>query len=142
MQGYGIVIVDEHELVRAGVSLILQAQPDFRIAAEAAKAKDAVPLVLKHAPAVVCLGAKFAASGDAEATDGIAVAHEIHEALASQPELRKPAVLLLASSRDAGLPSRAYDAASGVDGVVSKSWEPEALVAAIRAAAEHAQPTS
>jgi DNA-binding NarL/FixJ family response regulator len=50
-----IVVADDQELVRAGFSMILDAQPDFEVVAEAADGASAVAAVREHEPDVVLL---------------------------------------------------------------------------------------
>lgn len=50
-----IVVADDQELVRAGFSMILDAQPDFEVVAEASDGAEAVAAVRSHAPDVVLL---------------------------------------------------------------------------------------
>lgn len=50
-----IVIADDQELVRAGFSMILDAQPDFEVVAEASNGVEAVNAVRTHEPDVLLL---------------------------------------------------------------------------------------
>ncbi|MDI6104039.1 response regulator transcription factor [Actinoplanes sp. NEAU-A12] len=50
-----IVVADDQELVRAGFSMILDAQPDFEVVAEAGNGTEAVEAVRTHRPDVVLL---------------------------------------------------------------------------------------
>jgi DNA-binding NarL/FixJ family response regulator len=50
-----IVVADDQELVRAGFSMILDAQPDFEVVAEAGDGAAAIAAVLEHQPDVVLL---------------------------------------------------------------------------------------
>ena len=50
-----VMIVDDHELVRAGVSAILAAQPDLTIVAEASSAREAIRLFRAEQPDVTLL---------------------------------------------------------------------------------------
>ena len=63
MSKIGIVIVDAQQLIRAGFSLILQAQDDLRVLGEGSSTADAVALVERHRPDVV-LVASTLADGD------------------------------------------------------------------------------
>jgi len=47
-----ILIVEDHPLMRLGVSAIVSAQPDMAMVAEAGSGKEAVSLFLKHRPDV------------------------------------------------------------------------------------------
>jgi DNA-binding NarL/FixJ family response regulator len=50
-----IVVADDQELVRTGFSMILDAQPDFEVVAEASDGAEAIAAVRSHAPDVVLL---------------------------------------------------------------------------------------
>jgi DNA-binding NarL/FixJ family response regulator len=50
-----IVVADDQELVRAGFSMILDAQPDFEVVAEAPDGASAIAAVRAHGPDVVLL---------------------------------------------------------------------------------------
>jgi DNA-binding NarL/FixJ family response regulator len=50
-----IVVADDQELVRAGFSMILDAQPDFEVVAEAADGESAIAAVHAEGPDVVLL---------------------------------------------------------------------------------------
>jgi len=50
-----IVVADDQELVRTGFSMILDAQPDFEVVAEASDGGEAIAAVRSHAPDVVLL---------------------------------------------------------------------------------------
>jgi DNA-binding NarL/FixJ family response regulator len=50
-----IVVADDQELVRSGFVMILDAQPDFDVVAEASDGAEAVAAVLEHKPDVVLL---------------------------------------------------------------------------------------
>ena len=50
-----IVIADDHELVRDGIRMVLESQPDFEVVAEAGDAESAARYVLGHKPDVLVL---------------------------------------------------------------------------------------
>ncbi|MGC9537321.1 response regulator [Streptomyces sp. UG1] len=50
-----VVVADDQELVRAGFSMILQAQPDIEVVAEAGDGAEAVAAVQRHTPDVLLL---------------------------------------------------------------------------------------
>ncbi|MGW0600318.1 response regulator [Streptomyces sp. NPDC002776] len=50
-----VVVADDQELVRSGFSMILEAQPDIEVVAEAGDGAEAVAAVRQHAPDVLLL---------------------------------------------------------------------------------------
>ncbi|MFE2456474.1 response regulator [Streptomyces sp. NPDC059402] len=50
-----VVVADDQELVRSGFSMILQAQPDIEVVAEAGDGAEAVAAVERHGPDVLLL---------------------------------------------------------------------------------------
>ena len=124
MREIGVVIVDGQHLIRAGFSLILQAQDELRVIAEGATADEAVALVERHRPDVVCISAKFA-DGDA---DGFDATRRIRAL-----DIEQPSVVLLVGSRDGDLTGAAR--AAGADLVLGKYAIPEQIVAGVRHAA-------
>ncbi|MEU3686381.1 response regulator transcription factor [Streptomyces sp. NPDC030592] len=50
-----VVVADDQELVRSGFTMILQAQPDIEVVAEAGDGAEAVAAVERHAPDVLLL---------------------------------------------------------------------------------------
>ncbi len=50
-----VVVADDQELVRAGFGMILDAQDDIEVVAEAADGREAVSAVRRHGPDVLLL---------------------------------------------------------------------------------------
>lgn len=50
-----ILIADDHEVVREGLRLILEAEDDFAVVGEAADGREAIELVRQHQPQVVLM---------------------------------------------------------------------------------------
>jgi two-component system, NarL family, response regulator NreC len=50
-----ILLADDHTIIRSGVRLLLEQQPDFKVVAEANDGREAVELVSKHHPEVAVL---------------------------------------------------------------------------------------
>ncbi len=71
-----VVIVDDHDLVRAGLRGVLDADPSIEVVAEAADGVQAVAAVEVHHPDVVVMDLQMAGMGGIEAT---------HRILAAQP---------------------------------------------------------
>ncbi|WP_150284522.1 response regulator transcription factor [Rummeliibacillus sp. TYF-LIM-RU47] len=66
-----ILLADDHEMVRIGVSAYLQAQPDMEVIAEAANGEEAVQLALKHRPDIILMDMVMPILSGAEATKAI-----------------------------------------------------------------------
>ncbi|MFC6041038.1 response regulator [Paenisporosarcina macmurdoensis] len=66
-----IVLVDDHEMVRIGVSAYLQAQADMEVIGEAVNGKEAVDLVLSLRPDIVLMDMVMPIMNGAEATKEI-----------------------------------------------------------------------
>lgn len=63
-----ILLVDDHEMVRIGVSAYLQAQPDMDVVAEATNGQEAVSLALEHKPDIILMDMVMPIMNGAEAT--------------------------------------------------------------------------
>lgn len=63
-----ILLVDDHEMVRIGVSAYLQAQPDMEVIAEAENGVEAVEQALKHRPDIILMDMVMPIMNGAEAT--------------------------------------------------------------------------
>ena len=63
-----ILLADDHEMVRIGVSAYLQAQPDMEVVAEAANGQEAVDLALKYRPDIILMDMVMPIMNGAEAT--------------------------------------------------------------------------
>ena len=50
-----IVLADDHEIVRSGIRMVLEAQPDMEVVAEAGDGDDAVRYALGHKPTILVL---------------------------------------------------------------------------------------
>ncbi|MFJ8432779.1 response regulator [Kitasatospora sp. NPDC094019] len=59
MRPIRVVVADDQELVRAGFGMILDAQPDIEVVAEAADGAEAVEAVRVHAPDVLLLDVRM-----------------------------------------------------------------------------------
>ncbi|MCX4667029.1 response regulator transcription factor [Streptomyces sp. NBC_01381] len=66
-----VVVADDQELVRSGFSMILEAQPDIEVVAEAGDGAEAVAAVRQHAPDVLLLDIRM------PGTDGIEAARQV-----------------------------------------------------------------
>jgi DNA-binding NarL/FixJ family response regulator len=123
-----VVVVDDHELVRAGLVELLSAADDIEVVATAADGDGALATVSEHRPEVVLMDLSMPGVGGIEATRGI---------LADQPGLR---VVALTSSSVSSEVLAALDA--GAIGYLLKDASPGELRDGIRAAARGESPLS
>jgi len=63
-----VVLADDQALVRRGFRLILEAEPDLRVVAEAADGQEAIDAVGRHRPAVVLMDIQMPGLDGLEAT--------------------------------------------------------------------------
>ncbi|MER1989108.1 MAG: response regulator transcription factor, partial [Solibacillus isronensis] len=63
-----VVIVDDHEMVRIGVSAYLSAQPDIEVIGEATNGEEAIETVLSLKPDIVLMDNVMPIKTGAEAT--------------------------------------------------------------------------
>jgi DNA-binding NarL/FixJ family response regulator len=116
-----VLIADDEALVRSGLRLILEAQPDLEIAGEADDGRAAVELTARTRPDVVLMDIRMPALDGLEATRRL---------LAGPPPA--PRVLILTTF---DLDAYVYEALrAGASGFLLKSARPPELVAAVRAA--------
>ncbi len=116
-----VLIADDQALVRAGFRMILEAQPDIRVVAEAADGDAAIRLTRRHAPDVVLMDVRMPGLDGLEATRRI---------LDGVPVATAPRVIVL-TTFDAD--EYVYAALqSGASGFLLKDVSPEQLVAAVR----------
>ncbi|MFF2501896.1 response regulator [Streptomyces sp. NPDC058067] len=117
-----LLLADDHPVVRAGLRAVLDAEPDFTIAAEAATAERAVELAAAGGIDVVLMDLQFGAGmHGSEAT----------AAIAARPGA--PRVLVLTTyDTDADILAAVE---AGAAGYLLKDAPPEELAAAVRTAA-------
>jgi DNA-binding NarL/FixJ family response regulator len=117
-----VVVVDDHALVRQGLQDQLDTAEDVLVVATAADGLEALEVVREHVPDVVLMDLSM------PRMDGIAATRAI---LAEHPRVR---VVALTSVGDAGHVRASLQA--GVVGYHLKDFDPLALLAAVRAAAD------
>jgi two-component system response regulator NreC len=117
-----ILLADDHGVLRDGLTLLINAQPDMQVVACARGGREAVQLAAQVEPQVVVLDVSMPDLGGAEA--------------AEQIRDRCPGVRILALTRyaDQGYLRRLLDA--GASGYVLKRTAGDALIDAIRVVAE------
>ncbi|MEW1906893.1 response regulator transcription factor [Kitasatospora sp. NPDC085895] len=70
-----VVVADDQELVRAGFGMILDAQPDIEVVAEAADGAQAVEAVREHRPDVLLLDVRMPVMDGLEAARRVCAEH-------------------------------------------------------------------
>jgi DNA-binding NarL/FixJ family response regulator len=116
-----VVIADDQDMVRAGLRLILEAEPDIEVVGEASDGEQAVAEVRSRRPDVVLMDIRM------PRLDGIAAAKRLLE-------LGSPARVLMLTTFD--LDECLYQSLrAGTSGFLLKDAPPEHLVDAIRTVA-------
>lgn len=120
-----IVIADDQPLVRAGIAMLLRAEPDFEVLAEAADGQQAVELAHTYRPDLILMDARM------PHMDGIAATRQI-TALNADPD-RLTKVLVLTTFNDDEVVYGALRA--GASGFLLKHAAPKDLITAVRTVA-------
>lgn len=114
----GVFVLDDHEVVRVGVTALIEAQPDLEVVGQAATATEAIRAVAATQPDVAVLDVRL------EDGDGIEVCHAIS---ANHPGV---ACLILTSVSNDQL---IVDASvAGAAGLVVKGFDGTDIIDAIR----------
>ena len=121
-----VLVVDDHALMRTGLSGLIAAAGDMRVVGTAADGAEAVAEVARLAPHVVLMDLSM------PVLDGVSATRRIVEA---HPDVE---VLVLTSFSDQQRVMEALDAGAG--GYVLKDTEPTDLLAAIRSTARGHSP--
>src|SRR5262249_2279185 len=66
-----ILCVDDHQIVREGVALLLSLQPDMEVVAVAATADESIDMFRRHHPDVVLMDLRLKSGNGVEATRAI-----------------------------------------------------------------------
>ncbi|MCW2635111.1 MAG: two component transcriptional regulator, LuxR family [Blastococcus sp.] len=116
-----VLVVDDHALMRAGLTTLIDAAPDMRVVGVASDGREAVEEVVACSPRVVLMDLSMPNMDGVAATRLITAAH---------PDVE---VLILTSFSDGERVLDALDA--GAAGYLLKDAEPGDLIGAIRAVA-------
>ena len=114
-----VVLADDHEIVRNGIRMILEAESDIEVVAEAGDAEEAARRTLGHKPRVLVLDLNMPGKPSLEA---------IPEIRTASPET---AIVVLTMQREPAFARAALRA--GASGFVAKHSAAGELVTAIRA---------
>ena len=114
----GVMLVDDHAVVRMGFRLLLDAAPDMRVVAEANSGEEAMRRIDEARPEVVVMDISMPGIGGLEA---------VRRILAKEPGAR---ILVLSAHEDAMHARRVLKA--GAAGYLTKRSAAEALIQAIR----------
>ncbi|MEU1665485.1 response regulator transcription factor [Streptomyces sparsogenes] len=118
-----VLLVDDEQLVRAGLRAILESQPDIRVTGEAADGASVVPLVRRLRPDVVAMDVRMPLMDGIEATRAV---------LRAVPD--PPRILVVTTFEN---DEYVYEALrAGADGFLLKRARPAEIVHAVRLAAE------
>ena len=117
-----VVVVDDHAVVRSGLRLVLEAEPDIEVVAEAGSVRDAVLEARAHKPDVIVMDVVMPGASGIEGTPLV-----LHEAPAAK-------VLVLSMQDDPHYVREAF--AAGASGYVLKEAADTDVVEAVRQVAE------
>jgi len=117
-----VVVVDDHDLLREGVSTVIASHPDLDVVGEARTGEAAIDMVAELGPDVVVMDIVMPGIGGIEAIRRLRAAH---------PTL---GIVALSSFSDGAQVRTAIDA--GATGYLIKSVDGESLARAVRNAAE------
>jgi DNA-binding NarL/FixJ family response regulator len=117
-----IIVADDQPLVRAAIAVLLQAEPDFEVLAEAADGQEAVDLARGHHPDLVVMDARM------PVLDGISATRLITSEAVEPNRLTK--VLVLTTFDDDEVVYGALKA--GASGFLLKHVAPRELSSAVR----------
>ena len=119
------VLVDDEELLRRGIRLILEGAGDIEVVGEASNGRDGVQLITQQRPDIVLMDIRM------PVMDGIEAVAQLKTAV---PDI--PVVMLTAFDTDEFIVDSLH---AGAMGFLLKATGPEALVASVRAAAQGQQ---
>ncbi|WP_455199382.1 UvrY/SirA/GacA family response regulator transcription factor [Kaarinaea lacus] len=113
-----VMVVDDHELVRTGISRILDDAPGISVVAEACSGEEAIPVAKKQTPHVMLMDVSMPGIGGLEAT---------RKLVQSLPELK---IIVLSVHAEEPVPSRMMQA--GASGYLTKGCAVDEILTAIK----------
>jgi DNA-binding NarL/FixJ family response regulator len=118
----GVLIVDDDDLIRAGLRAVIDAEPDLEVVGEAADGADVVPAAIKLRPDVVLMDVRM------PAVDGIQATRLLLDRLDTPPR-----VLVITTFEN---DEYVYEAlGAGASGFLLKRSRPQQIVDAVRVVA-------
>ncbi len=118
MAQINVMLVDDHAVVRMGFKMLLEADSDIRVVAEAESGEQAIQRFVEHKPHVVVMDITMPGIGGMEAIERI---------LAKESSAK---ILVLSAHEDSVHPKRVLNA--GAMGYLTKRSAAEELIKAIR----------
>lgn len=115
-----VLVVDDHELVRSGITRMLADNPDIEVIGEASSGEDAIDFVRKDSPDIVLMDIRMPGIGGLEATRRIL---RIDDAIR---------VIVVTACADDPYPTRVMQA--GASAYITKGADIKEMVRAIRMA--------
>ncbi|KPQ01705.1 UvrY/SirA/GacA family response regulator transcription factor [Marinobacter sp. HL-58] len=115
-----VLVVDDHELVRSGITRMLADNPDIEVIGEASSGEDAIDFVRKDSPDIVLMDIRMPGIGGLEATRRIL---RIDDAVR---------VIVVTACADDPYPTRVMQA--GASAYITKGADIKEMVRAIRMA--------
>jgi DNA-binding NarL/FixJ family response regulator len=119
-----VIVVDDHDLFRTGLSSLIALQPDIEVVAQASGGRAGVRLVDELHPDVVLMDLRMPDLQGAEAT---------HQIIENHPSTRVIALTVLSEDEDVASAVQA-----GACGYLAKDTPVEEVLTAVRAAAQGA----
>ncbi len=123
MKKIRVLIADDHAVVRAGIRLLLETQPDMEVVGEAQNGRESLDQAQKLKPDVVLMDITMPDMGGVEATKAIKEAY--------------PHVQVLALTMHEDTPYFFRMLQAGASGYVLKGADPSELLSAIRAVSQN-----
>jgi DNA-binding NarL/FixJ family response regulator len=119
-QKMGILVVDDHPIMRLGVAAIINAQPDMKVCAQAGSGEEAVRIFKKHRPDITLMDLRLPGMSGLDALRAI-----------RQEDARAKCVVLTTYEGDEDIHQALV---AGALGYIIKGMSHEALVDALRRA--------
>ncbi len=122
-EAVSVALIDDQALFRAGIRMLVESQPDMRLAWEAGDGSEAVALAAEQPPDVMLMDLRM------PVMDGVTATKKISDAAAREGTEKPKIIALTTFNRDQAVVEAVQ---AGASGYLLKSAEPEFLLAAIR----------